>query len=255
MTLYLEDLENLQCNHPNCDHTSHDAEMYFHGRCHPDSPTWTLFNRVSGEIFVVCAECEREVACIAVARKKAMSKLHRLIQKAKTSTRQEILIGKKWLDVGMLPLSYEVYWGADTNLLLQDEQIIIEDTSAGVVITRIFPKGTPIYPGEFKYDKFTTHDTVDIRRFSQREEVDYQGPPPPPNVIKAARAARATHISPDGKFIYTTKRLDVHWADGTSSARWHDKEEKFGYWGRFPGDIPADAVEISPSKKAPKNKK
>lgn len=177
-----------------------------------------------------------------------------LLQKAKASTRQEVPGTKEWLDVGMKPLSYEEYWGDDANLILQDKRITVEDTPAGVVITRTFPKGTPICPGEFKYEKYTTHDTVDIRRFSQRQEVVYQGPPPPPNVIKAAREAKATHISPDGRFVYTTKKLDVHWADGTSSARWDDKEEKFGHWWSLPDGtsasqsplgMPAGAVEIS----------
>lgn len=185
-----------------------------------------------------------------------MTKREILLQKAKTSTRQEVLgAGGDWLDVGMRPLSYEIYWGDDTDLLLQDKpcgspkgdkQMTIEDTPAGVVITRTFPKGTPICPGEFKYEKFTTHDTVDIRRFSQHEEVDKASALQlPPNVIKAAMAAKATHLSPDGKFAYTTKRLDVHWADGTSSARWHDTEGKFGHWWRLPDGLPADAVEIS----------
>lgn len=183
-----------------------------------------------------------------------MTRREILLQKAKASTRQEVLGTKEWLDVGMRPLSYEIYWGDDIQVLLQDERMTIEDTPAGIVITRHLPRGTPICPGEFKNEKFTTHDTVDIRRFSQRVEVVYEGPPPPPNVIKAAQAAKATHISPDGRFVYTTKKLDVHWADGTSTARWNDKEEKFGCWGSLPDGtsasqsplgIPAGAVEIS----------
>lgn len=61
-----EDLDRLRCaaEHPDgepCDH----AELYFHSRCHPESPTWAVY--ADGALRVECAECRKVVAEVAVA--------------------------------------------------------------------------------------------------------------------------------------------------------------------------------------------
>lgn len=65
--LYREDLDRAQCGDPGCDHTSHDEPLFFHGRCHIESPTWTYYH--NGYIKVICAVCRQLIAHVAVASK------------------------------------------------------------------------------------------------------------------------------------------------------------------------------------------
>jgi hypothetical protein len=61
-----DQLAVMQCQAPGCTHVGHD-ELYLHGRCHPESPTWCAFYLSTGTLKVVCAECDNMIAEIAVA--------------------------------------------------------------------------------------------------------------------------------------------------------------------------------------------
>ena len=79
MALYREDLGPSACECPDCRETQQTSEMYFHPRCHPESPTWV---RYRGDVLTVeCAKCRREVVSVVVA-----SRAHEL---AETETGSE----------------------------------------------------------------------------------------------------------------------------------------------------------------------
>lgn len=66
--LYKEDMDKMSCGH------CHEGErsiappgLFFHGRCHVSSPTWTHYS--DGILTVTCAECGEEIVIIAVASK------------------------------------------------------------------------------------------------------------------------------------------------------------------------------------------
>lgn len=66
---YREDLDNLRCQCgvsgcggvPGC-----ESPIVLRSHCHLDVPTWVFY--FDGVIKIICAECEEEVASIAVAR-------------------------------------------------------------------------------------------------------------------------------------------------------------------------------------------
>lgn len=64
MALYREQLDRMTCQTPGCNHSSHDG-MFFHGRCHVQSPTWAEYK--DGNLTVTCAECKSVICVIAVA--------------------------------------------------------------------------------------------------------------------------------------------------------------------------------------------
>ena len=65
MALYREDFEQAACDCPACRETSRTSEMYFHPRCHPESPTWV---RYRGDVLTVeCAKCSQEVVTVVIA--------------------------------------------------------------------------------------------------------------------------------------------------------------------------------------------
>jgi len=65
MALYREDIEQFRCDFPGCPETPHTDEIYFHPRCHLESPTWAHYR---GDVLTIeCAQCGREVATIVVA--------------------------------------------------------------------------------------------------------------------------------------------------------------------------------------------
>ena len=65
MTLYREDFDQLSCDCPACRETQRSNELYFHPRCHPESPTWA---RYRGDVLTVeCAKCRRVVVSVVVA--------------------------------------------------------------------------------------------------------------------------------------------------------------------------------------------
>ena len=59
-------LDRMQCSSPGCKEPH--GELYLHGRCHPESPTWAKYE--NGTVTVQCAvaDCGQVVAVIAVAR-------------------------------------------------------------------------------------------------------------------------------------------------------------------------------------------
>ena len=58
-----EYLDEAICSTPGCD--EEHGPLYLHSRCHPEAPTWTLYE--DGVLRVECAECREEVAIIRVA--------------------------------------------------------------------------------------------------------------------------------------------------------------------------------------------
>lgn len=66
---FAEDLDQIACDAPGCDHTTHDHEIYLHSRCHPDVPTWTSYR--AGVLSTWCAACGRQVSAVAVAGRAA----------------------------------------------------------------------------------------------------------------------------------------------------------------------------------------
>lgn len=56
-----EQLADMQCSVPECDHTSHDGEpMYLHSSCHTGAGVYASF--LSGVIHLECSECNKAVA-------------------------------------------------------------------------------------------------------------------------------------------------------------------------------------------------
>jgi hypothetical protein len=60
-------MPTTKCDAPGCTE-DHDT-LYLHGRCHPDSPTWTKIVRLArGSVAVVeCAECNRTITQLLLA--------------------------------------------------------------------------------------------------------------------------------------------------------------------------------------------
>ena len=67
MALFLEDLSNMVCANPDCTHKNHSGSMYIHSKCHPEAPTWVRYDRDTAMATVICVQCEREIAEIAIA--------------------------------------------------------------------------------------------------------------------------------------------------------------------------------------------
>lgn len=63
MALARKDLDRMRCANPDCkeDH----GPLYFHGRCHPESPTWTRYE--NGVLTIECAECRDVITTVVVA--------------------------------------------------------------------------------------------------------------------------------------------------------------------------------------------
>jgi hypothetical protein len=57
--------DGMTCHAEDCDHSSHDTEMYLHPKCHVGSPTWAIYEE--GVINVKCSECDALVVRIEVA--------------------------------------------------------------------------------------------------------------------------------------------------------------------------------------------
>lgn len=58
------DLDGAVCSEEGCD-CGAGAELYLHGRCHMDSPTWAKY--AGGVLEITCAACDRVIARIEVA--------------------------------------------------------------------------------------------------------------------------------------------------------------------------------------------
>lgn len=63
-SLTREKLDKLQCGNPECAHA--DCELVLYPACHPGSPTWTKYNKLTGAAIVFCAECGKTCARLSV---------------------------------------------------------------------------------------------------------------------------------------------------------------------------------------------
>jgi hypothetical protein len=64
--LYKKHLDDMSCNSPGCDHKAHKDGLYLHGRCHPDSGTFTLRN--DGYAAISCKTCGLPIASVAIGQ-------------------------------------------------------------------------------------------------------------------------------------------------------------------------------------------
>jgi len=55
-----QDLEELTCANPECDH-KYDDELILASQCHTGAPMRVAYDRLLGQIIVRCAICELEV--------------------------------------------------------------------------------------------------------------------------------------------------------------------------------------------------
>jgi len=62
--LYKEDLDDMTCT---CGKPACEDPIVFHGRCHPRAKTWCYY--FDGMLTVRCADCDKVVTEVAVARK------------------------------------------------------------------------------------------------------------------------------------------------------------------------------------------
>ena len=69
MPLYREDLDRppRSCAVPGCGDVHADDDLWFHAKCHLDSPTWARYR--DGVLTIQCARCERDVVALHVARR------------------------------------------------------------------------------------------------------------------------------------------------------------------------------------------
>jgi hypothetical protein len=63
---YRQQLDQMGCANPACEHRDHRS-LYFHSRCHPQSATWCFYDRELQALMVLCGECEKPIASVAVA--------------------------------------------------------------------------------------------------------------------------------------------------------------------------------------------
>jgi hypothetical protein len=61
---FKEDLDQLGCGVPGCEHSHHDG-IYLHARCHLDAPTWASYRE--GVLTLTCSRCGRHVDAVAIA--------------------------------------------------------------------------------------------------------------------------------------------------------------------------------------------
>lgn len=58
------DTAGCACGAPDCP----DDGLFWHSRCHPDTPTWGEYRKSTGVLILRCAECEKPVQSFYVAR-------------------------------------------------------------------------------------------------------------------------------------------------------------------------------------------
>ena len=66
-TLTRSELNKTGCGNPECGHDHSDDILVLHAICHPDTPTWVFYEKVSGNLIVKCAECDNVVARLKIA--------------------------------------------------------------------------------------------------------------------------------------------------------------------------------------------
>jgi hypothetical protein len=54
-----KELESLGCD---CDECQESEIAFLHSHCHPDAPTWAVYNRRSGVLRIDCAQCGKFIA-------------------------------------------------------------------------------------------------------------------------------------------------------------------------------------------------
>lgn len=59
------ELDQIGCGTPDCRHDH--STLFFHAKCHPNSPAWVKYEKVSGTLIIQCAECDEIIAVILVA--------------------------------------------------------------------------------------------------------------------------------------------------------------------------------------------
>lgn len=62
-----KDMAHAQCGNPGCS-TPGACQIWLHGRCHPSAPNRSVYDKASGTLLVLCAECEAPIAAFLVAR-------------------------------------------------------------------------------------------------------------------------------------------------------------------------------------------
>lgn len=80
MPLYRDDLDAPPTPRPHGDASTGDVsrgdvsrsvastgDLWFHAKCHLDSPTWARYR--DGVLTIQCARCERDVVALAIARR------------------------------------------------------------------------------------------------------------------------------------------------------------------------------------------
>jgi hypothetical protein len=69
-TLYLEDVQAVLgrgCDDPECKGKHKHDTLIVHCGKHKESPTWTIFGKGKNSLIVICAKCEKQLACVAIA--------------------------------------------------------------------------------------------------------------------------------------------------------------------------------------------
>lgn len=61
----MEDFAAASCGNPNC-HDPYCAELVFHSRCHPTSPTWVTVDKRNKVLIVSCAICDKVITQVAI---------------------------------------------------------------------------------------------------------------------------------------------------------------------------------------------
>jgi hypothetical protein len=64
-TLTQADLNDRGCGTPNCGHDH--SVLYLHSGCHPQTPTWAVYEKASGVLTIRCARCRKVVAQLKIA--------------------------------------------------------------------------------------------------------------------------------------------------------------------------------------------
>lgn len=62
--LTCEELDGFGCDDPEC--TADHNTIFFYAACHPESATWTSFNKHT-EITIECQQCRKPIVGILVA--------------------------------------------------------------------------------------------------------------------------------------------------------------------------------------------
>lgn len=66
MLIHQEDLINMQCSNPDCDHQN-CTELYIHQQCHTGDGVYALYDKVTGALGLFCRTCGEPVLGFQVA--------------------------------------------------------------------------------------------------------------------------------------------------------------------------------------------